>query len=894
MLRRVAAGAVMVLVAAAVPALAADATPTAAEVSSAGGDPLYRPGGALDAEDPEVRVAPTEYTAVEVDVAGVAAALRDAPVAGRSESRQTFRVPTPTGGFERFAVRRTRTMESRLAAANPDILTWSGRSLDNPGTTIAIDVTPMGFHASVRGPGGQGAWLVDPAYNRRGTRAHLSYYAAAVDKSDAQDFVERETRAIGASLAQGAVTGRDAAPDAAPDAGRDVDREVDRANRRVVQRVYRLALTSDPSYAAYFGIENVLAEKVTLVHRVNQIYNDDLAITMRLVNDTDKLNLDTTAEALGPDGPCGAHACFDQAVNPDDPPADQYSQLDFCDLGTLGRNRTVLGQLIGASNYDVGHIGLGVNGGGLAFLGVVGWDYKGGGCTGLPQPRGDFFAIDYVAHELGHQFAGNHTFNGVQFACSGGNREPSASVEPGSGSSVMAYAGICLQDDLQPHTDPYFSQRTDDEVDAYTGSRTLPVTEVQTVSLRGFDADGEQVTLDFPGSAGPAITLTRGTTYDAPGIEAAVETLTGRDVTVAGWGYDPFGDPIDLLAPLTAPDDTGFQVIFAGSPDPEVYGGAGDLAPLEVSSPSPGVTGFVGETAKGGTADNGGVAVLTRNHAPRARAPKDRTIPIRTPFRLTASGADRDRRQKLTYLWEQNDNGARVGTALVANRKRHGPLFRVFGTRAKVTDRGTLLSPSPNLNQAKGDPTRYFPDLAQVLAGNTNARTGRCPFVPPLPDDLDQYEPPKGRVIDCYSEFLPVKGYLGRPGAARPAMHFRVTVRDGYDSGGGVDTADVTLRIDPRAGPFLVTALRAKGTTVRGGSTRLVTWRVNGTRRLAEDVRILLTTDRGRTWTKLARTTNDGSAKVRLPDVRTRKARLMVAAVDNYFFAVNDRWFRIG
>ena len=118
----------------------------------------------------------------------------------------------------------------------------------------------------------------------------------------------------------------------------------------------------------------------------------------------------------------------------------------------------MLGQLIGASNYDVGHIGLGVNGGGVAFLGVVGWDYKGSGCTGLPQPQGDFFAIDYVAHELGHQFAGNHTFNGVQRACSGGNREPGASVEPGSGSSVMAYAGICLQDDLQPHTDPYFSQ----------------------------------------------------------------------------------------------------------------------------------------------------------------------------------------------------------------------------------------------------------------------------------------------------------------------------------------------------------------------------------------------------------------------------------------------------
>ncbi len=351
-------------------------------------------------------------------------------------------------------------------------------------------------------------------------------------------------------------------------------------------------------------------------------------------------------------GPCGGAACYTDF------------QASACSGPMLKRNRIVIGQIIGAANYDIGHIALGVDGGGIAQLGVVGRGEKAWGCTGITTPVGDVFAVDYVAHEMGHEFAGNHTFNGTQLNCSGGNRNGPTSVEPGSGSSIMAYAGICRQDDLQPHSDPYFSERSYDEITDYTSRERPPLSEVQTVSLRDFDTNGDSFTLSY--GRATTVPIVRGGNYTIAGITAALQAImpAGATVTIQPWAGRDEGNLLNV----------GFQVEFGGT-----FTGLA-IEPLVVTGT--GASGFVGETVRGGPVQNRGYFITpTGNHAPVVTTAPAYTIPLRTPFALTGSATDADN-DALTYMWEQNDIGGATGTALVSNTKKDGPLFRQFGVAA--------------------------------------------------------------------------------------------------------------------------------------------------------------------------------------------------------------------
>ncbi len=433
-------------------------------------------------------------------------------------------LPAPNGRFQRFALARSAIMSPGLQRKHPRIRTYSGRGIDDSAATIHADISPFGFHASVRSP--NGGWYIDPFF-RSSPNLYVSYHGQQL--KEPFPFVEHELKdgeGEGAAAAE--------APEPNPPTGAQL-------------RNYRLALITDPGYSAYVGgPAAVTAAKVALMNRVDQVYEEDLAIRMQLIPNNDLLNLNTWDAATAPNGPCGAAACFTQA------------QVTGCSSTT--RARFVIGQIIGASNYDIGHLALGQPGGGVANLGVVGRSNKAGGCTGIPTPVGDFYAIDYVAHEMGHQFSGNHPFNGNQLNCSGGNRNANNAVEPGSGSSIMAYAGICLTDDLQRHSDPYFSERSQQEITTYTSSNQAAINEVQTASLRHFGGGNEVQQVTFgPGyqqaSTIQPLTVTIGAAPSATQLGGATED--GNTVTISTGAAGPVhrlqpGDVVTISGVLVA------------------------------------------------------------------------------------------------------------------------------------------------------------------------------------------------------------------------------------------------------------------------------------------------------------------------------------------------------
>ena len=409
--------------------------------------------------------------ALSLDVNGLRAALATAPAETQTAAAPlVLALPLPNGGTARFALREAPVMEPALAAKFPEIKTYAGVGLDDAAATVRLDLSPRGFHAQVLTNDGN-SFYIDPA-TATDARRCLSFYRR--DMNRAATGAASFSCNFKASLADKQATAQRqaaAAKNAATPAAKPT---------RLPLRTYRLALANTPEYALTKGntAAGVLAGEVATMNRVVGVYERELAVRLVLVVHNDRLLF---LSGTGPQPPT------------------PYDNFDGGAM--LAQNQANIDQLIGRSQYDIGHV-LSTGGGGIAGLGVVCNDaLKAQGVTGSRNPVGDAFDIDYVAHEMGHQFAGNHTFNGEAGSCGGGNRNPGTAFEPGSGTTIMAYAGICTSaNDLQPHSDPFFHTGNYEEMRAFIESSTCAVATAtgNTLPLVSGPASGKTLPVGTP------------------------------------------------------------------------------------------------------------------------------------------------------------------------------------------------------------------------------------------------------------------------------------------------------------------------------------------------------------------------------------------------------------
>ena len=383
----------------------------------------------------------TQSQALTLNETALRAALAVAPFEGQASAAPLELVlPRPDGSIARFAVRETSVMAPELARQFPTIKTYVGVGLDDASASLRLDLTPQGFHAQVLSNGGQ-SYYIDPV-TRTDTHHYLVFYRYAMNRA-----------AAGVAPICGV---EPTAADLKKVAAKVAARPSGTAATGSQLRTFRLALANTVEYAVFAGntATSVMAAKVTTVNRVVGVYEKELAVRLVLIANNSLLNF------LNGTGP--------------QPPTPYTNDNPNGEL--LDENQANIDALIGNAGYDIGHV-FSTAGGGLAQLGVVcETSYKAQGETGTNSPVGDAFDIDYVAHEMGHQFAGNHPFNGNGGSCAGGNRNPTTAWEPGSGSTIMGYAGICGgANDLQVNSDATFHTGNYEEMQAFISSLSCAV-----------------------------------------------------------------------------------------------------------------------------------------------------------------------------------------------------------------------------------------------------------------------------------------------------------------------------------------------------------------------------------------------------------------------------------
>ncbi len=376
---------------------------------------LWTPMSLSKSQDKEKefrKTTPTQYQLFDLNTAVLTSILNNTPSRTQQKSSSVImELPTASGVLKKFRILEASILEEDLARQFPSIQSFVGYGIDDPTSVARFSVSKIGLHAMITS-GTHKTIYIDPytkdkesyiCYSKADLPANPDRFECLVEDNFKSNFSEQQLPTI---------------------------RNADDGKLRK----FRLAVACTGEYSQFHlnnqGIssgasdqvkkEAVLSAVNTTMTRVNGIFERDLALTMVLVNNnTDIIFLN--------------------------PNTDNLSNSNAGAL--INESQTVCDQFIGRSNYDIGHA-FSTGGGGLAQLRSPCTNSKARGITGSGRPIGDSYDVDYVAHEMGHQYGGNHTQNN---SC----QRSSASVEPGSASTIMGYAGICSPN-VQNNSDAYF------------------------------------------------------------------------------------------------------------------------------------------------------------------------------------------------------------------------------------------------------------------------------------------------------------------------------------------------------------------------------------------------------------------------------------------------------
>jgi hypothetical protein len=345
--------------------------------------------------------------------------LENAPREHSGDLSYVISLPLPDGSQAQFSIIESPIMADALAAKFPDIKTYKIFGIDDPGASGRVDISASGFRAML--DTAQGRVTIDPSGSFYQVQARSAGINNGAFQCQNEEQVSSQTSSNSVFAARGSIAQR-------------VSNSY---------QVYRLAVSATRQYVNYFGgtLNAAMTEIMTAINRVNYVLERDLGIRLVLIGDNELLiDVDNIA-----------------GFTNNDP-----SQL-------VQQNQAWADLRVGAANYDIGHV-FSTGNGGLAQLGTVCNLYaKGRGTTGLGNPTGGVFYIDYVAHEIGHQFDADHSFNGSTSACSVG-RVGSSAFEPGSGSTIMSYSGICSTENIQNLSDANFHSESIAQIHAYTSA----------------------------------------------------------------------------------------------------------------------------------------------------------------------------------------------------------------------------------------------------------------------------------------------------------------------------------------------------------------------------------------------------------------------------------------